>query len=83
MYCIGFGTIYVEFVLDKVALGQVFFEFFGFPLSFIFPPMQSLSGRHEEVKFLDPTGTLTPTPRLSSPYTVAYTDCATADHADK
>jgi len=27
------GSIHVGFVVDKVALGQVFSKFFGFPLS--------------------------------------------------
>ena len=27
------GSVHVEFVVDKVALGQVFHEYFGFPLS--------------------------------------------------
>jgi hypothetical protein len=26
----------VEFVVDKVALGQVFFQYFGFPCQFLF-----------------------------------------------
>jgi hypothetical protein len=30
------GSIHVGFVVDKVALGQVFSEFFGFPLSISF-----------------------------------------------
>jgi hypothetical protein len=30
------GSIHVGFVVDKVALGQVFSEFFGFPLSVSF-----------------------------------------------
>jgi hypothetical protein len=30
------GSVYVGFVVDKVALGQVFPEYFGLPLSFLF-----------------------------------------------
>jgi hypothetical protein len=30
------GSVNVEFVVDKVALGQVFTEYFGFPLSISF-----------------------------------------------
>jgi hypothetical protein len=37
---------------------------------------QSRSGRHGEVKILDPTGTRTPTPRSAS----RYTDCAIPAH---
>jgi hypothetical protein len=28
-----------DFVVDKVALGQVFFEYFGFPYQSSFPPI--------------------------------------------
>jgi hypothetical protein len=30
------GSVHVEFVVDKVALGQVFSEYFGFPCNFPF-----------------------------------------------
>jgi hypothetical protein len=32
------GSVHVGFVVDKVALGQVFPEYFGFPLSISFHP---------------------------------------------
>jgi hypothetical protein len=37
---------------------------------------QSRPGRRGEEKILDPTGTQTPTPQLSSPIANHYTDCA-------
>jgi hypothetical protein len=33
----------VEFVVDKVALGQVFSEYFGFPCQFFIPPVSPQS----------------------------------------
>ena len=30
------GQVHVGFVVDKMALGQVFYEYFGFPVSVLF-----------------------------------------------
>jgi hypothetical protein len=36
-------SLHVGFVVDKVVLGQVFSEFFGFPCQYIIPPSLSIS----------------------------------------
>jgi hypothetical protein len=47
-----------------------------YPLDWKLGGLQSLSGRREEEKVLDPTGTSTRTPRSFSPVASRYTDCA-------
>jgi hypothetical protein len=37
------GSCQVGFVVDKVALGQVFSEYFGFPCTIFIPPIAPLS----------------------------------------